>query len=134
MFDLFSNFKWVRSNGFFGEPLWGKRRTLHNINTNTQHNTHQTHTTTTNNTTPQSTPQTPHALPHTTQHNITRRKRIAKERQRENKGRKKRKNTCFHVFFLHVMAMVPLTFHNVSIFCFSLQFQKLFHTLSNVNI
>ena len=37
--------------------------------------------------------------------------------------------------FLHVMVVVSLTFHNVSyVFCFSLQFQALFHMWSNVNM
>ena len=40
----------------------------------------------------------------------------------------------FH-FFLHVVVVVPLTFHNVSsFFCFSLQFQALFHTLTLLNM
>ena len=84
---------------------------------------------------------TPHTLPHTTQHaithNITRRRRTGKERQREDKRRQQRRcvvrvvyvvwrvctRTCFHVFFLHVMAVVPLTVHNVSIFCFQAFFR-----------
>ena len=47
---------------------------------------------------------------------------------------------CVHKYmiftcFLHVMVLVPLIFHNVSIvFCLSLQFQALFHMLSNVNM
>ena len=41
----------------------------------------------------------------------------------------------FHLLFLHVMVLVPLTFRNVSsFFCFSRQFQALFHMLSNVNM
>ena len=43
-------------------------------------------------------------------------------------------STWFSLVFLHVMVVVPLTFHNVSFFCFSLQFQALFHVLSNVNM
>ena len=44
--------------------------------------------------------------------------------------------TTYMIFtcFLHVMVVVPLTFHNVSFFCFSLQFQAQFHMLSNVNM
>ena len=89
LFDLFSNFKWVGSNDFFGELLCGMRE-LCVGHTKPKH-THQTHTTNTNNTTPQTTPQTPHALPHTTQHNTTshgerrQKKRTEKERQREDK-------------------------------------------------
>ena len=114
-----------------------------------QSQTYTKHTTTTNNTTPQ----TPHALLHTTQHNIaqniTRRRRTGKERQR---GRQEKTEetvcgpcgvccvTCLHKYvfsrvFLHVMAVVPLTVHNVSIFFVSrCSFRPLFQMLSNVNM
>ena len=57
-------------------------------------------------------PRTQHNITHTTTHG----EGGHNKRDRENKGREKRKNTCFLVFFLHVMAVVPLTFHNVSNF------------------
>ena len=96
--------------------------TKHNT---TQHNTTQ-HNTTQHNTTQHNTTQHNTTQHNTTQHNITLRKRIEKERQRQNKGKYMRESTCFLVFFLHMMAVVRLTFHNVSIFAFRYSFKNFF--------
>ena len=69
---------------------------------------------------------------HTTQHhthNNTRREDIIRETQ-ENKGREKRENICFHVFFAcDGGGSVDLPQH-VQFFCFSMQLQALFNRLT----
>ena len=122
-------------------------------------NTHTKHTPRTP-TTPHHRPHHRHHMHSHTQHNSTQHHTEKDDRKREQRkrdkgktseGRRERRrcvvrvvnvvwrvctSTCFDVFF-HVTAVVPLTFHTTTspkLFCFSLQFQALFHMLSDVNM
>ena len=98
MFDLFSNLKWVRSNGFFGEPLWGKRELCvgHTKQTHTPHHDHQQHQTTDHTTDTTCTP-----THHTTQHHTEKDDRERGQRTRDkSKTREEVHNYMFsRVFF-----------------------------------